>query len=169
MSSWTWILVFTYLKVTSLFWAYCLRKHVTSITKQNSNCLRGPPHFSSHWWMCSQICFKIQTEKIPTASHCLLFKTYFQHSKGFCHTGHSLYIRQANPLYFEHFTKNYGVDWLDLAQDRDKWPALLYTVINFWCSKMCEIFWWAEKLSASKAELCCVQLFNLRKKLYSWH
>jgi hypothetical protein len=24
-----------------------------------------------------------------------------------------------------------GVDWIDLAQDRDQWRALLYTVMNF--------------------------------------
>ena len=23
-----------------------------------------------------------------------------------------------------------GVDWIDLAQDRDRWRALLYTVMN---------------------------------------
>jgi len=118
-------------KRTSSFWAYLLRRHVMNITMQYSNCLRGPPYFSSLWRICSQIYFKIQTEKTPTASHCLLFKTYFQHSNSFCHTGHSLSIRKANPQYFEHVTKNYGVDWFELAQDRDKWPALLYTVINF--------------------------------------
>jgi hypothetical protein len=25
-----------------------------------------------------------------------------------------------------------GVDWIDLAQDRDRWLAVLYTVINLW-------------------------------------
>jgi hypothetical protein len=25
-----------------------------------------------------------------------------------------------------------GVDWIDLAQDNDKWHALVNTVINFW-------------------------------------
>jgi hypothetical protein len=23
-----------------------------------------------------------------------------------------------------------GIDWIDLAQDRDRWRALLYTVMN---------------------------------------
>jgi hypothetical protein len=25
-----------------------------------------------------------------------------------------------------------GVDWIDRAQDRDKWRALVNTVLNFW-------------------------------------
>jgi hypothetical protein len=25
-----------------------------------------------------------------------------------------------------------GTDWLDLAQDRDRWRALVYTVMNLW-------------------------------------
>jgi hypothetical protein len=25
-----------------------------------------------------------------------------------------------------------GVDWIDLAQDRDQWRALVNTVMNFW-------------------------------------
>jgi hypothetical protein len=25
-----------------------------------------------------------------------------------------------------------GVDWIDLAQDRDRWRALVYTVMNLW-------------------------------------
>jgi hypothetical protein len=25
-----------------------------------------------------------------------------------------------------------GVDWTDLAQDRDRWRALVYTVMNLW-------------------------------------
>ena len=24
-----------------------------------------------------------------------------------------------------------GIDWIDLAQDRDRWPALVNTVLNF--------------------------------------
>jgi hypothetical protein len=25
-----------------------------------------------------------------------------------------------------------GVDWIDLAQDRDRWWAVVYTVMNLW-------------------------------------
>jgi hypothetical protein len=25
-----------------------------------------------------------------------------------------------------------GADWIDLAQDRDRWQALVYTVMNLW-------------------------------------
>jgi len=25
-----------------------------------------------------------------------------------------------------------GVDWNHLAQDRDQWPILMYTIMNFW-------------------------------------
>ena len=152
-----------YLKVTSSFWAYCLQRCVMDITKQNFNCLRGPPHPSSCSRLCSQLYFNIPSEKMWTASHSLPFKTYFQHSKSFCLIGHSLYIRKANPQYFEHVTKNYSVDWTDLTQDTDKWPALLYTGINFWCHRTCGILWWAEELSASEEGLCCMQLVNFRK------
>jgi hypothetical protein len=26
----------------------------------------------------------------------------------------------------------WGVDWIDLAQDRDRWRALVYAVMNLW-------------------------------------
>jgi hypothetical protein len=29
-----------------------------------------------------------------------------------------------------------GIDWTDLAQDRNQWRALVYMVINFWVHKM---------------------------------
>jgi hypothetical protein len=29
-----------------------------------------------------------------------------------------------------------GMDWIDLAQDRDQWRALLNTVMNIGCHKM---------------------------------
>jgi hypothetical protein len=27
-----------------------------------------------------------------------------------------------------------GIDWIDMAQDKDYWRALMNTVINFWVS-----------------------------------
>jgi hypothetical protein len=29
---------------------------------------------------------------------------------------------------------NVGIDWIDVAQDRDQWRALVYTVMNLWVS-----------------------------------
>jgi hypothetical protein len=26
----------------------------------------------------------------------------------------------------------YGIDWIDLAEDRDRWRALVNTVMNIW-------------------------------------
>ena len=73
--------------------------------------------------------------KYKLRKHQLLPTVYYSkptfNTQTACHTEHSLSIRKANPQYFEHVTKNYGVDWFEPAQDRDKWPALLYTVINF--------------------------------------
>jgi hypothetical protein len=35
-----------------------------------------------------------------------------------------------------------GVDWIGLAQDRDKWRALLNVVINLWVLKMLGNYRW---------------------------
>jgi hypothetical protein len=33
-----------------------------------------------------------------------------------------------------------GMDWIDLAQDRDQWRALVNTVMNLWVPKDVKIF-----------------------------
>jgi hypothetical protein len=34
----------------------------------------------------------------------------------------------------------WGMDWIDMAPDRDRWWALVNTVINLWVSLICEEF-----------------------------
>jgi hypothetical protein len=40
------------------------------------------------------------------------------------------------------------MDWIDLAQDRDKWWALVITVRNLWFRKMLGNSWLDERLAA---------------------
>jgi hypothetical protein len=37
-----------------------------------------------------------------------------------------------------------GVEWIDLAHDREKWRALLSTLMNLEVAKMWEIYWLRE-------------------------
>ena len=49
-----------------------------------------------------------------------------------------------------------GVDWIGLAQDRDRWRALGTAVMNLWFHKLRGISWPAENLLASQEALCCM-------------
>ena len=51
-----------------------------------------------------------------------------------------------------------GIDWIDLAQDRDKWWALVNTVMNLRFHKWCGISWVAYNMLASQEGLCFVEL-----------
>jgi hypothetical protein len=45
-----------------------------------------------------------------------------------------------------------GTDWIDLAQDRDQWRALVNTAMNLWVGAA----WVEEQLSTSQEGLCSI-------------
>jgi hypothetical protein len=53
------------------------------------------------------------------------------------------------------------MDWIDLAQDRDKWLALLNEVMNIRVHKMRGICWLVDDLLTSQEGLCSVQLVTI--------
>jgi hypothetical protein len=51
-----------------------------------------------------------------------------------------------------------GMEWIDMAQDRYSWRAVVYAVMSFRLHKMRGISWLAEELLASQSWLCCLEL-----------
>jgi hypothetical protein len=50
------------------------------------------------------------------------------------------------------------VDWIGLAQGRDRWRALVNSVMNLWFHKMLGIYQAAAQLEASRAVLSSTEL-----------
>jgi hypothetical protein len=50
-----------------------------------------------------------------------------------------------------------GMDWIDMAQDRDRWWAVVSAVMNL---QTRGISWQAEDLLASQEELCSMELVS---------
>jgi hypothetical protein len=54
----------------------------------------------------------------------------------------------------------WGMDWIDVAQNRDRWRALVYEVMNFWVPQNGGISRVAKDLSASQAGLRSMELVS---------
>ena len=53
-----------------------------------------------------------------------------------------------------------GVDWTELAQDGENWPAVVTTAIDFGVHKMPYISWLAEELLASEEGFCSMEVVS---------
>ena len=53
-----------------------------------------------------------------------------------------------------------GMDWIDLAKDRERCPGLVIAVMKFGFHKIRGISWVAEKLFASDEGFCCTELVS---------
>jgi len=61
--------------------------------------------------------------------------------------------------------ERWGADWIDLAQDRDKWRSLVNAWWTFGLHKTWGISWLAEQLLASQEEVCSLELVSSNWRL----
>ena len=50
-----------------------------------------------------------------------------------------------------------GVDWIDVDEDKDRWWAVVKTVVNFHVAQKWEISWLTSKLLAPQEGLCSAE------------